>query len=98
MHPAPTLVLPISCFTPPPTGRPYPCLHPASSPPLHSAPLPPLPPPLLQFLCNGLEEDMALRRAMAQSTSDERELMERASGKMVLLAKLLPKLRAEGRR
>ena len=41
---------------------------------------------------------MALRRAMAQSTSDERELMERASGKMVLLAKLLPKLRAEGRR
>ena len=61
-------------------------------------PLPPLPPPLLQFLCNGLEEDMALRRAMAQSTSDERELMERASGKMVLLAKLLPKLRAEGRR
>ena len=53
---------------------------------------------MLQFLCNGLEEDMALRRAMAQSTSDERELMERASGKMVLLAKLLPKLRAEGRR
>ena len=59
---------------------------------------PAAPPPLLQFLCNGLEEDMALRRAMAQSTSDERELMERASGKMVLLAKLLPKLRAEGRR
>ena len=64
-----------------------------------AATLPPgCPPPLLQFLCNGLEEDMALRRAMAQSTSDERELMERASGKMVLLAKLLPKLRAEGRR
>ena len=41
---------------------------------------------------------MALRRAMAQSTAGEKEMLERASGKMVLLAKLLPKLRAEGRR
>ena len=41
---------------------------------------------------------MSLRRAMAKSTATEREMIERASGKMVLLAKLLPKLRAEGRR
>ena len=85
----------MSCFTAPILVSPIP-----ASTPRHRLPSAPLPPsPLsLQFLCNGLEEDMALRRAMAQSTSDERELMERASGKMVLLAKLLPKLRAEGRR
>ena len=41
---------------------------------------------------------MVLRRAMAQSSATEKEMLERASGKMVLLAKLLPKLRAEGRR
>ncbi|GAX75744.1 hypothetical protein CEUSTIGMA_g3187.t1 [Chlamydomonas eustigma] len=53
---------------------------------------------LLQYLCNGLEEDIMTRRSLAQPSGGERELLERSSGKMVLLAKLLPKLRAEGRR
>jgi SNF2 family DNA or RNA helicase len=68
-----------------------------SSPPLTFCPS--LPPPCSQFLCNGLEEDIALRRSKALSDGfNERDLLERSSGKMVLLGKLLPKLRAEGKR
>lgn len=67
--------------------------------------LTPAPPVLLpQFLCDGLEDDMTLRWAEAQAggepkTQREREIENytRASGKMLLLHKLLPKLRAEGR-
>jgi hypothetical protein len=41
---------------------------------------------------------MRLRRHLAGlDASDDLELLVRASGKMVLLDKLLPKLRAEGR-
>jgi hypothetical protein len=57
-----------------------------------------------QFLCNGLEDDMTLQWAAAHSaaadkTQRQREIENytRASGKMLLLHKLLPKLRAEGR-
>jgi hypothetical protein len=48
-------------------------------------------------LCNGLEEDIQRRRleAGAAATSELEQLVQ-ASGKMVLLNKLLPKLRAEG--
>ena len=50
-----------------------------------------------QFLCNGLEEDIQRRKleAGAQPRSELEQLVA-ASGKMVLLHKLLPKLRAEG--
>jgi hypothetical protein len=60
----------------------------------------------LQFLCDGLEEDMTARweatRAAAAAEGaaglqKEVEALTRASGKMLLLHKLLPKLRAEGR-
>lgn len=58
----------------------------------------------LQFLCNGLKDDMTLQWAAAHSaaadkTQRQREIENytRASGKMLLLHKLLPKLRAEGR-
>lgn len=66
-------------------------------------PLPPHP----QVLCDGLEEDMVTRRLMlheaaglpaggsAGALSPELEIMVRSSGKMLLLHKLLPKLRAE---
>ncbi|KAG1680184.1 hypothetical protein FOA52_000297 [Chlamydomonas sp. UWO 241] len=51
------------------------------------------------FLCESLEEDIVCRRsAMLNKGMSERELIESASGKMVMLGKLLPKLRAEGRR
>jgi hypothetical protein len=65
-----------------------------------SAPqLSPLPP--LQYLCNGLEEDIAARRLASAGALggplSERKMLVRASGKMLLLDKLLPKLRAEGR-
>lgn len=56
-----------------------------------------------QFLCDGLEEDMAVRWAQAQAAgasgaaNKEVEALTRASGKMLLLHKLLHKLRSEGR-
>ena len=50
----------------------------------------------VQYLCNGLEEDMASRRL--GSNMSELDAIIAASGKMVLLFKLLPKLRAEGRK
>jgi chromodomain-helicase-DNA-binding protein 7 len=59
--------------------------------------------PSSQFLCNGLEEDMTARWAAAHSAAaaagacKDVEGITRASGKMLLLHKLLPKLRAEGR-
>ena len=51
---------------------------------------------MLQYLCNGLEDDLALRRT-GSSVSDL-DAMIAASGKMGLLFKLLPKLRAEGKK
>jgi chromodomain-helicase-DNA-binding protein 7 len=58
----------------------------------------------LQFLCDGLEDDMTLKWAEAQAAAGTKTQKEieienytRASGKMLLLHKLLPKLRAEGR-
>ena len=54
-------------------------------------------PPPLQFLCNGLEEDIQRRKLEAGSEPiPELEQLVQASGKMVLLHKLLPKLRSEG--
>ncbi|KAK9833308.1 hypothetical protein WJX81_005199 [Elliptochloris bilobata] len=44
------------------------------------------------FLCEGLEQDVASRKA----GMDTAELLTVASGKMLLLHKLLPKLRREG--
>ena len=53
----------------------------------------------LQFLCNGLEEHLALKRyEHSKQGLSQKEALARASGKMVLLAKLLPKLRAQGKR
>jgi chromodomain-helicase-DNA-binding protein 7 len=60
----------------------------------------------VQFLCDGLEEDMTARWEAARAAAaaegaaglaKEVEALTRASGKMLLLHKLLPKLRAEGR-
>lgn len=52
-----------------------------------------------QYLCNGLEDDIADRhREMGGAGNSELERMVNASGKMVLLHKLLPKLRAENRK
>ena len=45
-----------------------------------------------QFLCDGLEQDVAMRKAGLGAA----ELLTVASGKMLLLHKLLPKLRREG--
>ena len=45
------------------------------------------------FLCEGIEEDFTLDRA---GKDDELQRLIASSGKMLLLAKLLPKLRAEG--
>ena len=50
----------------------------------------------LQFLCNGLEEDFALKRHTAGNAGTELDLLVQSSGKMLLLHKLLPKLRSEG--
>ena len=50
----------------------------------------------LQFLCNGLEEDFALKRHAAGNAGTELDLLVQSSGKMLLLHKLLPKLKAEG--
>eukprot|EP00878_Enallax_costatus_P046663 GHUV01056913.1.p1 GENE.GHUV01056913.1~~GHUV01056913.1.p1 ORF type:complete len:503 (+),score=214.95 GHUV01056913.1:285-1793(+) len=58
------------------------------------------------FLCNGLEQDMLARWAAAKAAgsdgtaegvNSEVDAITRASGKMLLLHKLLPKLRSEGR-
>ena len=50
----------------------------------------------LQFLCNGLEEDFAVKKHAAGSAGSELDLLVQSSGKMLLLHKLLPKLKAEG--
>ncbi|KAH7617240.1 putative Chromodomain-helicase-DNA-binding protein 7 [Nannochloris sp. 'desiccata'] len=48
------------------------------------------------FLCDGLEDDVAARRKAAGLDTDEISSLVQASGKMLLLHKLLPKLRSEG--
>lgn len=48
------------------------------------------------FLCDGLEDDVAARRRTAGLDTDEISNLVQASGKMLLLHKLLPKLRSEG--
>jgi SNF2 family DNA or RNA helicase len=48
------------------------------------------------FLCDGLEDDVAARRRAAGLATDEISSLVQASGKMLLLHKLLPKLRSEG--
>jgi superfamily II DNA or RNA helicase len=48
------------------------------------------------FLCDGLEDDIAARRRAAGLETDEISNLVQASGKMLLLHKLLPKLRSEG--
>jgi len=50
----------------------------------------------MQFLCNGLEEDFAMKRHAAGDAGSELDLLVQSSGKMLLLHKLLPKLKAEG--
>ena len=52
----------------------------------------------MQFLCNGLEDDMMSRRLQAGAKDTELNSLINASGKMVLLFKLLPKLQREGRK
>ncbi len=53
----------------------------------------------LQFLCEGLEDDMTQRWLTAGTAGDNSEVtrLTRSSGKMLLLHKLLAKLRGEGR-
>lgn len=53
-------------------------------------------PMCMQFLCNGLEEDFALNRHAAGDAGTELDRLIQSSGKMLLLHKLLPKLKAEG--
>ncbi|KAL0045080.1 hypothetical protein WJX82_007731 [Trebouxia sp. C0006] len=48
------------------------------------------------FLCNGLEEDFAVKRHAGGDAGSELDLLVQSSGKMLLLHKLLPKLKAEG--
>ena len=50
----------------------------------------------VQFLCNGLEEDFAMKRHAVGSAGSELDLLVQSSGKMLLLHKLLPKLKDEG--
>ena len=50
----------------------------------------------VQYLCNSLEDNIADRHREAGAASSELERMVQSSGKMVLLHKLLPKLKAEG--
>ena len=52
----------------------------------------------VQFLCNGLEDDLMMRLTTKNRgrPPSEREAFELASGKITLLAKLLPKLWSEG--
>ena len=63
--------------------------------------------PLLQYLCTGLEDDILRRKLEAASAAEaaggakvaalsEVDQLVQACGKMVLLHKLLPKLKAEG--
>ena len=55
----------------------------------------------LQYLCDGFEDDIfhkQLKWGQQIDNSTELEYMINSSGKMVLLHKLLPKLRAEGRK
>ena len=52
----------------------------------------------MQFLCNGLEDDFGLKRHAAGDAGTELERLIQSSGKMLLLHKLLPKLKAEGHR
>ncbi len=51
---------------------------------------------VLQFLCNGLEEDFAVKRHATGDAASELDLLVQSSGKMLLLHKLLPKLKDEG--
>lgn len=54
---------------------------------------------MLQFLCNGIEDDMVLRLTTAKGKAPSRpEALEAASGKLLLVRKLLTKLRSEKRR
>ena len=50
----------------------------------------------MQFLCNGLEDDFGLKRHAAGDAGSELDRLIQSSGKMLLLHKLLPKLKAEG--
>ena len=51
------------------------------------------------WLCNGLEDDMMLKRHNSgNGPADTLEALVHSSGKMLLLHKLLPKLQAEGRK
>ena len=50
----------------------------------------------VQFLCRGLEDYVTFEQQRAGQQLPELEQLVQASGKMVLLNKLLPKLRAEG--
>ena len=52
------------------------------------------------WLCNGLEDDMMLKRQQSAggSPTDTLDALVHSSGKMLLLHKLLPKLRGEGRK
>ncbi len=52
----------------------------------------------MQYLCNGLEDDISDRCREMGSAESELSRMINASGKMVLLHKLLPKLKAENRK
>ena len=51
---------------------------------------------VLQFLCQGVEDHVTLQQAMQGQQQAELQRLVQASGKMVLLDKLLPKLRGEG--
>lgn len=51
---------------------------------------------MVQFLCQGVEDHVTLQQAMQGQQQAELQRLVQASGKMVLLDKLLPKLRAEG--
>lgn len=55
------------------------------------------------FLCNGIEEDYKQKRivslaAVGTPPPSELDLLTHSCGKMVLLLKLLPKLKAEGKK
>jgi hypothetical protein len=53
----------------------------------------------LQFLCNGIEDDMIMRLKAVNGKAPSRpEALEAASGKLLLVRKLLTKLRSEKRR
>ena len=54
---------------------------------------------MLQFLCNGIEDDMVMRlKAVNKKAPTRPEALEAASGKLLLVRKLLTKLRGEKRR